>query len=110
MIRIANPKDCCGCTACASICPHDAIKMKPDALGFLYPLKDESKCNDCGVCEKVCAFHYDYNRMELFDAPLVYGAYNRNPMVVKESQSGGIFFTIAKHIILRMGGGLWRCF
>ena len=30
MIDIKNPADCCGCTACASICAHDAIKMKPD--------------------------------------------------------------------------------
>ena len=37
MIEIQNPADCCGCTACASICTHDAITMKPDALGFLYP-------------------------------------------------------------------------
>lgn len=38
MIQINNPADCCGCTACASICAHDAITMKPDALGF-YILK-----------------------------------------------------------------------
>lgn len=37
MININNQADCCGCTACASICAHDAITMKPDALGFLYP-------------------------------------------------------------------------
>lgn len=53
MININNQADCCGCTACASICAHDAITMKPDALGFLYPEVDRSKCVDCGLCEAV---------------------------------------------------------
>ena len=57
MIKITNPEDCCGCTACASICAHDAITMMPDALGFLYPKVDESKCVDCHLCEKVCQFN-----------------------------------------------------
>lgn len=36
----------------ASICAHDAITMKHDALGFLYPEVDKEKCIDCGLCEK----------------------------------------------------------
>ena len=33
-MRIQKHKDdCCGCTACASICPRQAITMKPDSLG-----------------------------------------------------------------------------
>lgn len=44
MIRITDKSQCCGCTACASICAHKAISMQPDALGFLYPVIDESKC------------------------------------------------------------------
>ena len=54
MLKIDNPADCCGCTACASICAHDAIVMKSDVLGFLYPKVDKEKCIDCGLCEKVC--------------------------------------------------------
>lgn len=29
--------ECCGCTACAAICPRDAITMEPDEEGFAYP-------------------------------------------------------------------------
>ena len=47
MINIKDPADCCGCTACASICVQDAITMKPDKLGFLYPEIDKDKCVDC---------------------------------------------------------------
>lgn len=34
MIQIKDPRLCCGCTACASACTHNAITMEPDALGF----------------------------------------------------------------------------
>ena len=44
MIQITNKADCCGCTACMSICTHRAITMKPDALGFLYPEINTDKC------------------------------------------------------------------
>ena len=71
MLKIDNPTDCCGCTACASICAHDAIVMKPDVLGFLYPKVDKEKCIDCGLCEKVCQFKKGYNRYQNFENPQV---------------------------------------
>ena len=40
MIQITDKSQCCGCTACASICAHDAITIQPDAMGFLYPVVD----------------------------------------------------------------------
>ena len=41
MIEIKDKSACCGCTACASICSHDAIIMQPDAIGFFYPIVDK---------------------------------------------------------------------
>lgn len=32
-----NKENCCGCSACYSICPVGAIKMEEDDEGFLYP-------------------------------------------------------------------------
>lgn len=46
--------DCCGCSACASICPADAIEMKPDEEGFDYPFINENKCISCFRCIHVC--------------------------------------------------------
>lgn len=54
MIQITNKTDCCGCTACASVCAHHAISMKPDNEGFLYPIINIDLCIECGLCEKVC--------------------------------------------------------
>ena len=78
MIHITNLTDCCGCTACASICNHDAITMKPDVMGFLYPSIDVSKCVDCGLCERVCAFNSEYDKSLNLETPECYGARHKN--------------------------------
>lgn len=44
---------CCGCKACADICPKNAITYKTDAEGFLYP-EVNSDCVECGLCSKIC--------------------------------------------------------
>ncbi len=54
MIEIKDKKKCCGCAACYNACPVDAVSMKPDFEGFLYPSVDKEKCIDCGLCERVC--------------------------------------------------------
>ncbi len=51
-----NPEECCGCSACYSICPKSAITMEADEEGFDYPKIDESKCSHCYMCIKVCPF------------------------------------------------------
>lgn len=103
MIQINNPADCCGCTACASICAHDAITMKPDALGFLYPEVDKGKCVDCGLCEKVCAFNDNYDTSLNLDKPLAYGARHKDMNEVETSRSGAAFIAISDYI-LEQGG------
>ncbi len=45
---------CCGCGACAAICPKQAIAMKMDEEGFRYPVIDQGNCVKCGLCEKIC--------------------------------------------------------
>lgn len=99
MIKINNPEDCCGCTACASICAHDAIAMKPDNLGFLYPKVDELKCIECGLCEKVCAFNGSYDKSLNLPKPDVYGARHKDMNEVMKSRSGAAFAAISDYIL-----------
>lgn len=54
MITIKDKKDCCGCTACYNACPKKAIEMQADQEGFLYPVIDQKKCVDCGICDATC--------------------------------------------------------
>lgn len=56
-ILFKSKYECCGCTACYSICKINsvnAITMIEDEEGFLYPKIDESKCIKCHLCVKVC--------------------------------------------------------
>ena len=87
MINIKNPSDCCGCTACASICAHDAISMKPDALGFLYPEVEKDKCVDCGLCEKVCP-QINADHILSF-SPAFFAFRTSNDRTLENSSSGG---------------------
>lgn len=99
MIKIENTADCCGCSACMSICPHDAITMKPDALGFLYPVVGMDKCIDCGLCEKVCAFNDQYDISENFTLPVAYAARHKDTSQLALSRSGAVFVALSDYIL-----------
>ena len=103
MINITDPKECCGCTACVSICTHDAITMEPDALGFLYPKVDETKCVECGLCEKVCQFNDHYDRSLNLPEPTAYAARHKDIEEIMKSRSGAAFVAISD-LILEQGG------
>ena len=99
MIEIKNKADCCGCTACASICPQDAITMSPDSMGFLYPVVDKDKCVDCGLCEKVCAFNENYDTSLNLPQPIAYGARHKDMQEVETSRSGAAFIAISDYVL-----------
>ena len=84
--------DCCGCGACLNVCPSQAISMKEDEYGFLYPWIDETVCVTCGMCKKVCAFqnHSVRNR------PIAtFAAVARDHTLAAGSASGGVFAALA---------------
>lgn len=87
--------DCCGCTACASVCPARAILMQPDEEGFLYPHMDESLCVGCGACESVCQLKTPRTGSE----PIaLYAAKNRDLPTRMASSSGGVFSLLAESV------------
>ena len=98
---IKEIKGCCGCTACFSICPKGAIKMKPDNEGFLYPVINKQLCIDCGLCKNVCNLQLNKPNRSIY--PYVYGVKNKNESIRLNSTSGGAFSVIAEYII-RNGG------
>lgn len=103
MIQITHKEDCCGCTACASVCSHNAITMVPDAMGFLYPKVDTEKCTECGLCEKVCSFNSNYDRSQNLNEPHIYAARHKDIKEVETSRSGAAFIAISDYI-LNQGG------
>jgi coenzyme F420-reducing hydrogenase beta subunit len=103
MIRIVDKSDCCGCTACASVCSHNAIAMQPDDLGFVYPVVDMEQCTDCGLCEKVCAFNPDYSKEDNLETPSVYAVRHKNIKEVETSRSGAMFVALSDWILKNNG-------
>lgn len=101
MIRIFSKKKCCGCSACASICPKSCIAMKRDEEGFCYPSVDETACVDCHQCEKVCPFLTP--TIQTYNGSKIYAAVNTDSEVRLASSSGGVFTEIATHVI-KQGG------
>lgn len=96
MINIREKQNCCGCHACASICPKQCISMEEDNEGFLYPEVDKSICIDCALCDKVCPI---INQSEPSKPIKVYAAKNINEEIRFQSSSGGIFTPLAESII-----------
>lgn len=94
MITISEKSECCGCGACENICPKNAITMKADSEGFLYPEVERSRCIDCGQCEAVCPVKNHDSSPETKNK--VYGAQNTDERIRRQSSSGGIFYLLAK--------------
>lgn len=103
MIKLNKSSNCCGCTACASICSHKAIIMQPDAMGFLYPVVDEAKCINCGLCEQVCAFNEHYDISRNLPQPKSYAVRHKDMNEVMSSRSGAAFIALSDWI-LNQGG------
>ena len=101
MIEIKDKKNCCGCSACYSICPKNCIEMKADREGFLYPKINKDLCINCGLCENVCPI---INKVEekVFEQE-GYLVQNKDEKVREESTAGGAFTAIAKYVLEKKG-------
>lgn len=101
MVELRKVKvDCCGCAACVQACPKSCLTMKEDEEGFLYPIKDEQTCIDCGLCDKVCPLKTQLVKSQCKD---VYAVMNLDERERMASSSGGIFIKLAK-FVLGQGG------
>lgn len=90
---------CCGCTACATVCPRMAITMAPDSLGFLYPVVDHEKCSRCRACIAVCPLNNEYDKGFNLRVPEAYGACHKSIDEVMNSRSGAVFVALSDYVI-----------
>lgn len=107
-MSVANKKkkECCGCNACAEICPRHCIEMVNDSKGFLYPKVDTATCIDCGACEKVCPF--EGGNIALNPPLTAYAAWNKDREQYLASSSGGVAYVFSSYII-KQGGVVYGC-
>lgn len=95
-------KDCCGCSACAESCPKNAIIMKQDKEGFLYPIIDKNLCIDCKLCIKICPI-LNEKKLKNYGENSFYLAKHKEKNVLKNSTSGGAFTAISDYILKKKG-------
>lgn len=97
MIDLVKNEECCGCTACISVCPVQCIELLEDEEGFWYPRVQKEKCVACGKCNTVCPI-LNVKRETSFNRTS-YIAYNKNMSIRCQSSSGGIFSLLAEKIL-----------
>lgn len=95
-----NKSDCCGCGACMNICPKGAISMQEDEHGYVYPVIDNEKCVKCGLCKRVCKYK---DGAEYYEVRKAYAAAIKGNDEIMVVASGGIFTTLAKHVLSENG-------
>lgn len=103
-------KECCGCGACAMICPKKCISMKVNRLGFFEPVIDKAHCIECGACKRVCPLLKKIPNSTNVDEIEAYAAVSASCDDVACSSSGGAFSVIARHVISQGGivyGAVW---
>lgn len=105
----STKENCCGCTACYSVCPNNAISMEIDNEGFLYPRIDIAKCVQCMKCINTCGFKNkkEYNDFNT-NFPQVFALKHKNYNIRINSRSGGAFTTLSDEI-LKNGGIVYGC-
>lgn len=99
VLRIVCEEDCCGCGACISICPKEALYYSQDTYGFIHPSLHENQCINCGKCLKTCPA-----LVAIKQTPIkALAAISKSSNVVKSSSSGGVFYEVASYIIKNNG-------
>lgn len=87
---------CCGCGACAIVCPTNAIEIKRDDKGFLKYFIDQEKCVRCGKCKTVCPFSSKESVDIDKDTHSLYMLKSTDKKTLSTTASGGAGFEIAK--------------
>ena len=107
-IEVLEKNYCSGCAACSNRCPVDAITMKADHEGFLFPQIEHEICIDCGVCHEVCPALNEKEVDKKRDVKCL--AVMASDEIRKTSSSGGMFTLAAKYILKKGGvvvGAAW---
>ena len=85
---------CTGCGACAVVCPQKCITIKQNQEGFFEYHKNNTKCTNCNLCQKVCG-QVSNHSIKINDGKL-YSFYSHRDEVLQNSSSGGFAYEVSK--------------
>ena len=105
---INGARACFGCGACAAVCPKQALRMTPDADGFLFPEIDFGRCVKCGKCRRACPAGATPSPRPR--DPEFYSVRHREREIREKSTSGGAFTALSDAVLARGGavaGAVW---
>lgn len=100
---------CTGCGACVQICPKQALVMKNDEDGFLYPQMDNDLCVKCGACDRTCPEVNDDQSNKDRKEQHCYLGTTSLESYYKESASIGLCTMLAESIV-KSGGIVYGAF
>ncbi len=96
--------DCFGCGACFNLCKQKAISFEKNALGFMYPVVDQTKCVECGICLRGCPTNID----GASKSARAFFAFNKETEIQRNSSSAGAAYNLSKWFLLN-GGIVFGC-
>lgn len=100
MPNLPTPLDCCGCGSCVDACSRNAITIAEDKRCYYNIVIDNSKCIECGLCERQChILHPERLRKSnpLKTNPIA--AWSTTEELIKHSATGAIFAQIAANML-----------
>ena len=102
MPTLAKFKDCTGCMVCVDSCHQQALQCSMNDEGHIVPVVDESKCINCGLCEKTCPV---VSKLEYTRSPLAkaFAAWAKNDAVRLVSATAGAFAAMALKVLSEGG-------
>lgn len=99
-MNISSLKDCYGCGVCVISCPVKIIELIENRNGFYSPrIINESKCINCGLCLKVCAYYNKGVAKSENTEIKTFAAWSSDETIREMASSGGAGYEIGKKLI-----------
>ena len=98
-LQSKDKKECCGCTACVTICSKKCLIMEKDEYGFSFPkMKNPTACTSCSRCKTVCPIEKNkfINPNATYQKPLCFFGWHKDEGIRMASTSGAAFVVIAQ--------------